>query len=216
MANHVLRLTRDDLHAGALPRPLPGRNRVFYVLSGALLVGKGPAAAQVAEGAAHFSAGATELAPGPDGAASLRCELVRADAPDQAAGAVLLEHPIDLAADQEYLMRCDRVDFDPAGVALPHRHKGGGIRYLLRGSMDLRIEGHPDRAVRPGEAWFESGREPVYAAGATDKPTSFIRVSILPRAIKGQSSIMYVDPEDAVRSRPRTYTVFVDEPITLP
>jgi hypothetical protein len=27
---------------------------------------------------------------------------------------------------------------------------------------------------------------------------------------------MYVDPEDAKRSRPRTYTVFVDEPITLP
>ena len=37
-------------------------------------------------------------------------------------------------------------------------------------------------------------------------------MSILPRAIRGQSSIMYVDPEDAKRGRPRQYTVFVDEP----
>jgi hypothetical protein len=40
-------------------------------------------------------------------------------------------------------------------------------------------------------------------------------VSILPRAIRGQSSIMYVDPEDAERGRPRRYTMFVDEPIDL-
>lgn len=33
--------------------------------------------------------------------------------------------------------------------------------------------------------------------------------------IRGQSSIMYVDPKDA-GSKPRRYTVFVDEPIELP
>ena len=82
-------------------------------------------------------------------------------------------------------------------------------------NVELRIEGHPARTIVPGQAWFESGREPVYAAGAPDAPTSFIRVSILPRAIRGNSSIMYVDPEDAKRGRPRQYTVFVDEPIDL-
>ena len=35
------------------------------------------------------------------------------------------------------------------------------------------------------------------------------------REIRGQSSIMYVDPKD-VASKPRKYTVFVDEPIELP
>ena len=65
---------------------------------------------------------------------------------------------------------------------------------------------------RPGS---RAAAKPVYAAGARDAPTSFIRVSILPRAIRGQSSIMYVDPEDAKRGRPRQYTVFVDEPIDL-
>jgi hypothetical protein len=39
--------------------------------------------------------------------------------------------------------------------------------------------------------------------------------SILPREIRGQSSIMYVDPTHAA-SKPRRYTVFVDEPIELP
>jgi len=43
-----------------------------------------------------------------------------------------------------------------------------------------------------------------------------VRVSILPREIRGQSSIVYVDPANAARGRPRRYTVYVDEPIDLP
>jgi hypothetical protein len=81
--------------------------------------------------------------------------------------------------------------------------------------MDLRVDGHPDRMIDPGGAWFESGREPVFAAASPTGPTAFIRVSILPREIRGQSSIMYVDPADAARSKPRKYTVFVDVPIEI-
>jgi quercetin dioxygenase-like cupin family protein len=214
MAGYALRLTRDDLPAGATPHTLPALNRVLYVLAGDLTVAAGGKETRLAAHRASFGAGATTPAVGPHGATLLRYELVPEGAA-RAAGTLLLEHPIQLAAGEPYLMRCDRVDFDPGGVALPHRHKGGGIRYLIAGSMELRIEGHPARTIRPGQAWFESGREPVYAAGAPDAPTSFIRVSILPRAIRGQSSIMYVDPEDAKRGRPRQYTVFVDEPIDL-
>ncbi len=65
--------------------------------------------------------------------------------------------------------------------------------------------------MRPGDPWFESGREPVLAVAAPDADTSFVRVSILPAEIQGRSSILYVDPADATRSRPRTYTVYVDE-----
>jgi hypothetical protein len=170
---------------------------------------------RLAEHRASFAGGAITPAVGPRGATVLRYELVREGGVPDTFGTLLLEHPIHLDAEEAYLMRCDRVDFDPGGVALPHRHKGGGIRCLITGSMELRIEGHPTRTIENGQAWFESGREPVYAAGARDAPTSFIRVSILPRAIRGQSSIMYVDPEDAKRGRPRQYTVFVDEPIDL-
>ena len=75
-------------------------------------------------------------------------------------------------------------------------------------------EGAP-RTVEPGEAWFESGLEPVLAVAAREGETSFIRFSIQPAAIRGQSSILYVDPTDAGRGRPRRYTVYVDEPIAL-
>jgi quercetin dioxygenase-like cupin family protein len=216
MAGYALRLTRDDLPAGATPRSLPALNRILYVLVGHLTVAAGGKETRLTEHSASFVGGATTPSLGPRGATVLRYELVREGAAPDAAGTLLLEHPIQLDAGEAYLMRCDRVDFDPGGVALPHRHKGGGIRCLIAGSMELRIEGHPIRTIEPGQAWFESGRDPVYAAGAPDAPTSFIRVSILPRAIRGQSSIMYVDPEDAKRGRPRQYTVFVDEPIDLP
>jgi quercetin dioxygenase-like cupin family protein len=127
----------------------------------------------------------------------------------------LLEHAIDLDPRTEYLMRADRVDFAPGGVALPHRHRGGGIRCLLEGTLEVTVGEAPARQVTPGGAWFESGREPVLAVASKDAPTSFVRVAILPREIRGRTSIMYVDPKDAERGRPRTYTVFVDEPIEI-
>jgi quercetin dioxygenase-like cupin family protein len=203
---HSLRLIEDRLAAGAAlpPATVP---RVLYVREGALVSDAG-------------GAPVTALGPGAavaraDGAAArvYRVELVR-QPPPRAGGRVLLEHPIDLAGGQGWLMRCDRVDFDPGGVAPWHRHRGGGIRCLLSGRLDVTVgEGAP-RAVTPGEAWFESGREPVLAVAAQEE-TSFIRVSILPAAIRGQSSILYVDPAAAAGGRPRRYTVYVDEPIAL-
>jgi hypothetical protein len=77
------------------------------------------------------------------------------------------------------------------------------------------VDEAPPRKVTPGGAWFESGREPVLAVASKDEPTSFVRVAILPREIRGRTSIMYVDPKDAERGRPRTYTVYVDEPIEI-
>jgi quercetin dioxygenase-like cupin family protein len=151
---------------------------------------------------------------GPAGAVLYRVELVR-QPPPAAGGRVLLEHPIDLAGGAGWLMRCDRVDFEPGGIAPPHRHRGGGIRCLLRGRLEVTVAGGAPRTVEPGEAWFESGREPVLAVAAAERETSFIRVSIQPASIRGQSSILYVNPADAGRGRPRRYTVYVDEPIAV-
>ena len=155
---------------------------------------------------------AHSVAAGTAGATVLRYELVRSGTP--AGSTPLLEHDIALDPAARYLMRCDRVDFDPGGEALPHRHKGGGIRCLIAGTMELRVEGEPDRTIEPGQAWFESGREVVYARASATEPTSFIRCAILPGEIRGQSSIVYVDPRHAA-IKPRRYTVFVDAPIDL-
>ncbi len=204
---HCLRLIEDRLAAGGAA-PASRVPRVLYAAEGALLAdGATEPVAAVGPGAKGARAASTA-------ARVYRVELVR-QPPPPAGGRVLLEHPVDLAGGAGWLMRCDRVDFEPGGVAPPHRHRGGGIRCLLRGRLEVTVgEGAP-RAVAPGEAWFESGREPVLAVAADDRETSFIRFSILPAAIRGQSSILYVDPADAARGRPRRYTVYVDEPIAL-
>src|SRR3990170_3109964 len=82
------------------------------------------------------------------------------------------------------------------------------LRYELAG-------GAAGGAAAGGGAGFESGREPVRAVASTETPTSFVRVAILPRELRGRSSIVYVNPADAARGRPRRYTVFVDEPVEL-
>ena len=41
--------------------------------------------------------------------------------------------------DRESLLRCDRVDFPPGGVAHLHTHPGPGLRVLLQGR--IRIDG---------------------------------------------------------------------------
>lgn len=225
-ASHTLQLTEDRFAPGAgWSEPPAPRNRVLYVARGQIAVRRGGGEAVVEREAAWFGAGECTAGAGPDGARVLRYELVKAGTGTGTGTAgpaglavestLLLEHPIELDPSGTYLMRCDRVDFDPGGEALPHRHRGGGIRCLLAGRLDVRVGDGPFRTMRPGDAWFESGKEPVHAVASKDEPTSFVRVSILPREIRGKSSILYVDPADAARSKPRRYTVFVDDPIEI-
>jgi hypothetical protein len=207
----LLRLYRDRLARGR-PRSLPPTNRVVYAQEGAVGVAHGGKTTRLAADSAWQGAGACSVS-SDDGATVLRWELVEpASAHD---GDLVLEQALDLAADAAWLMRCDRVDFDPGGVALPHRHRGGGIRCLVAGALEVTVGDAAPRLVRPGEAWFESGREPVLARASATEATSFIRVAILPAEIRGQTSIVYVDPADATRGRPRRYTVWVDAPITV-
>lgn len=186
----------------------PGAPRVLYVREGEIEVSDGAGRTQVAAGAAwHGTRRCTVTSA--RGAVVLRYDLHRG-----AGVGPLLEHPIAVDPRQRYLMRCDRVEFDPGGEALPHGHRGGGIRYLLEGALEVRVGDRPSRRMTPGDAWFESGVEPVHAIASREAPTSFIRVSVLPREIRGRSSIVYVDPAHAA-VKPRRYTVFVDEPVEL-
>jgi quercetin dioxygenase-like cupin family protein len=221
VSDYVLRLTEDRLGAGgSYDKPLPAATRVLYVVLGEVTVASGGREARLAPNTAWQGAGESTATAGREGATLLRYELARAGTPAAAVPGVvskpLLEHPITLSLEAPYLMRCDRVDFALGGEALPHRHQGGGIRCLLSGTLELRVGDEPARMIHPGQAWFESGREPVYAAASPDTLTSFVRCSILPRMLKGQSSIVYVDPSDVTRGKPRHYTVFVDEPLNLP
>jgi len=219
----TLRLTEDRLGAGAR-LTLPPAPRVLYARDGATRIETGLASAatthELKPGTAWHGVGSVVLiadAPAMVWRFDLTGAAMReADAGNRGESRRLLERPIDLDLAHAWLMRCDRVDFAAGGVALPHGHKGGGIRCLLDGTLEVTVGDRPARLMRPGDAWFESGREPVVAKASSDAATAFVRVSILPGEIRGQSSIVYVDPADAARGRPRQYTVYVDAPISLP
>lgn len=215
-AGFALRLVEDRLAPGAA-MSLPARPRVLYVRAGLLDVGD----VAVGANAAWHGAGTCRVTTGGDGATVLRFEIaggrfgaVSTTSAANVASRLVLEHTIALDPAMPYLMRCDRVDFAPRGEAPPHRHRGGGIRCLIAGSLEVRVNGAPGRVMKPGDAWFESGVESVHAIADKKGATAFIRVSILPRELRGKSSIVYVDPARAA-VKPRKYTVFVDEPIDI-
>ncbi len=211
-ALHRLTLYEDRLAPSARTELL-ATPRVLYVSEGDGEVSSDAGQVRVLAGSAWHGTLRCAMAAGPRGATVLRYELRQgALPPAPGIGRVLLDHPIALESAQRYLMRCDRVEFDPAGEALPHGHRGGGIRCLLEGALEVRVGGQPGRLMKPGDAWFESGVEPVHAIASREVPTAFIRVSILPRELEGRSSIVYVDPAHA-SVNPRRYTVLVDEPV---
>ena len=51
-------------------------------------------------------------------------------------------------------------------------------------------------------------------AQAADRPTRFIRVMVLPRALLGKSSIQYVNEEDKTKPKSQQYKVYVDAPLS--
>ena len=114
----------------------------------------------------------------------------------------------------EWLVRCDRVDFPPGGVAYLHTHPGPGIRCLLFGSIRIESEGS-STSYGPFGAWFERGPDPVYAAASETEATAFVRVMLLPRRWEGRRTIRYENPVDADKPKTQKATVFLDIPIEI-
>ena len=210
MNSWELRLVADTLPAGGtLALPADGINRVVYVVHGAMAVD----GRNYASDTAWHGRGAARLVAGAEGAALWRFELARAGAAVMAARSVeLLRHAVALP-DAALLLRADSVAFPAGGCAFLHTHQGPGIRCLIEGG--IRIDtGGASHSYGPGGAWFEAGPEPVFAQ-ASDRPTRFIRVMVLPAHLLGQSSIAYVNAEDREKPKSQRYKVYVDAPIAL-
>lgn len=203
----TLALLEDRLEEGAR-LPLAAANRVIYVVSGRVEID----GATIGENQARHGVDACTIH-ARSAARLWRWELRAGGAARDAGDTILkLSQAIELPPGGA-LMRCDRVDFPPRGIAYTHTHQGPGIRVLLRGRFRVETNGHA-LVLGPGEPWFEHGPDPVYAESVADEPTSFVRVMVLPVALLGKTSIRYLKPEDQARPKAQTYTVFVDAPIT--
>jgi hypothetical protein len=113
----------------------------------------------------------------------------------------------------EWILRCDRVDFPPGGIAYRHVHPGGGIRRILHGSLTIdRGDGAP-HTYRAGESWFEGADDPVLATASATEDTAFVRVMLLPAEWAGKRTIRYVDPADEERPKLQRATVLLEMPL---
>lgn len=199
---------------------LPAGVRVVYVREGDAVVRASAQAAGLAANSAWHGSGEAGVTAGTGGATLWRWDLApdkRAPGGPSSAGvasSTALSHPVELEDPGGYLVRCDRVNFPPGGIAWTHVHRGPGIRRLLEGSLRVEVNG-AGHDIAPGEAWFEAGPDPVLATASKTVPSAFVRVMILPREMLGKPSVRYINPEDADKPKLQTYRVFVDDPIEL-
>lgn len=134
------------------------------------------------------------------------------DCYEKVAEGATLATVVTLDGSLDWLMRCDRVDFPPGGVAHRHVHPGPGIRRLLFGKLTV-TTGGVTTTRRAGDPWFESGPEPVYAEASATEESAFVRVMLLPAEWGGRRTIRYLDPADAAPPVRQTARVFCEEPL---
>lgn len=220
--SYQLSLYKDEAAPqAALHLPANGAVRAIYVMHGGLRVRAASFDGVLSGNSAFHTNDDAQLSAGHLVTWVLRWELTREGTRDAVAtgegvhSIKLLTASMQLDADKDYLLRCDRVDFPPDGEALTHTHRGGGIRCLLMGGIDIHTNGTVHRYV-PLEPWFEAGPDPVYAKAAPAAATGFARAMILPRELLGKSSISYVHAEDLNKPKNQKYQVFIDTPIVLP
>jgi hypothetical protein len=213
----VLRLYEDVLsNADVLEFRLPPAPRMIFVVHGSAIIADKP----VKAGEAWHGEGTVVVKPSPEGVTCWRWELSRGDAGSTTASAPGMTTHEKLTAfletipKGELLLRGDSVGFPPGGCAFTHRHQGPGIRCMIEGG--IRIDTHTrSTSYGPGGAWYETGPDAVFAQAAADRPSRFIRVMILPRALLGKSSIQYLKEEDKDKPKTQAYKVFVDAPISF-
>jgi hypothetical protein len=211
MHHPVLRLCEDILSNGAT-HVLPPSPRMIFVVHGAVTIAR----RSLSDGEAWHGEGALTLQAGNPGASVWRWELTSAAAPVTPQPGVSfrdkLSAQLRTLPKGGLLLRGDSVGFPAGGCAYLHRHQGPGIRCLIEGGIRIDTRG-TSTSYGPGGAWYESGPDAVFAQAASDRPSRFIRVMILPRELMGKSSIQYVNEEDKNKPRVQEYKILADAPI---
>jgi quercetin dioxygenase-like cupin family protein len=113
----------------------------------------------------------------------------------------------------EWVLRCDRVDFPPGGVAYRHVHPGEGVRRILFGELTIDRGDSEPHTYGAGDSWHEGADDPVLATASATEDTSFVRVMLLPGEWAGRRTIRYLDPTDEDKPRLQRATVLLEEPL---
>jgi hypothetical protein len=211
-----MRLYEDSISGGAAAVSLPALARMIFVVHGAVTIdGKA-----FRDGEAWSGEGACSLAPGKDGVTLWRFELAASGSTSHPIKGALrsqekLAAVLETIPQGELLLRGDSVAFPPGGCAFLHKHWGPGIRCLVDGGIRIDTHGR-STSYGPGTPWYETGSDPVFAQAAADRPSRFIRVMVLPRALIGKSSFQFVNEEDKAKPRVQQYKIFADLPIATP
>jgi quercetin dioxygenase-like cupin family protein len=111
-----------------------------------------------------------------------------------------------------HVVRCDRVDFPPGGIAYRHVHPGAGIRRILFGELTIDRDGDT-HTYTSGESWHEGADDPVLATASATEDTAFVRVLLLPAEWAGRRTIRHVDPADDDKPRLQHATVLLEVPL---
>jgi hypothetical protein len=112
----------------------------------------------------------------------------------------------------DWMLRCDRVDFPPGGIAYRHVHPGPGIRRLLHGQLTIES---PDgtHTYEAGESWHEGADHPVVATASSTEETAFVRVLLLPAEWVGKRTIRYLEPADEEKPKLQRATILLEQPV---
>jgi quercetin dioxygenase-like cupin family protein len=219
MGKYVFRIFHDR-YAPGTSAELPACTRVTYCVSGSAEIKSDKQAALATDQACHTSSPAV-VAVGAEDTLVWRWEFIRAE--NVFDGKIRLDgvesrnagvYTLEMDPNFPRMIRCDRVNFPPGGIAYHHIHAGPGVRSLLTGSLYLDSGGRQWQGT-PGSTWIEHGPEEVLAKADDDLPSSFVRVMVIPRAYKGKSTITYVRPEEADLPRVQKYDRYLDEFIDI-
>jgi hypothetical protein len=213
----VLRVYEDVLSSAenvvfALP-PLP---RFIFVVHGSAIIGGKP----VSAGEGWQGEGEVTVKPSAEGVTCWRWELAAGNQGSTTANAPgMFTHEkltafLETLPKGELIMRADSVGFPAGGCAYQHTHQGPGIRCLIEGGIRIDTHGR-STSYGPGGAWYEAGPDQVFAQAAEDRPSRFIRVMILPRALLGKSSIQYVNENDRAKPKSQQYKIYADAPVSF-
>src|SRR5437870_9942382 len=180
----------EDVFANGAALTLPAGARMIFLVHGGATIAGGARR----DGEAWCGEDAVTIAASGEGATCWRYEFAVPPAP--AAAGVSVREKLSATLEElpagELLLRGDSVAFPPGGCADRHTHQGPGIRCLIEGAIRIDTHGR-STCYGPGTPWYESGPEPVFAQAAADRPSRFVRVMILPRALAGKSSLALVN-----------------------